>query len=93
MLQVYKILSGKDKVEKDTWFRMAGDGGRDTRVNADPLNLRHPAPRLEIRRAFFSQRVPAPWNAVPPHIKAARTATAFKKAYRAHRRDQMVAAR
>jgi hypothetical protein len=29
-----------------------------TRAAADPLNLRIPAPRLEVRKNFFSQRVP-----------------------------------
>ena len=85
MLQVYKILTGKDKVKKETWFTSASGGSRETRATADPLNLRLPAPRLELRRAFFSQRVPAPWNAVPSHIKAAKTTAAFKAAYRAHR--------
>ena len=77
MLQVYKILAGKDNVRKEAWFTFAGDSGRDTRATADPLNLRFPAPRLDVRRAFFSQRVPGQWNAVPPGIKAAPTATAF----------------
>jgi ribonucleases P/MRP protein subunit RPP40 len=93
MVQVYKIVTGKDMVKKDTWFKGLGEGGRDTRASADPLNLRIPAPRLEIRRSFFSQRVPAQWNRIPAEIKAARTATAFKSAYRAFRRDQMAAAR
>jgi hypothetical protein len=93
MVQVYKIMTGKDKVQKDTWFKGLGEGGRDTRATADPLNLRIPAPRLEIRRSFFSQRVPAQWNRIPADIKAARTVSAFKSAYRALRRDQMAAAR
>ena len=93
MVQTYKIITEKDKVKAATWFKKANEGGRDTRAATDPHNVRFPAARLEIRRAFFSQRVPAAWNAVPPHIKAAKTATAFKNAYRCHRREQMAAAR
>ena len=93
MLQVFKIIKGKDRVAKDTWFQSAGDGARNTRATADPLNLRIPAHKLEIRRTFFSQRVPALWNAVPTAIKALATAQAFKHAYRAHRRDLLAAAR
>jgi hypothetical protein len=26
MLQVYKILTGKDNVQSESWFRRAGDG-------------------------------------------------------------------
>ena len=92
MVQTYKILHGKDKVRREEWFTMASESERPTRLNADPWNLRIPAPRLELRRSFFSQRVPALWNRVPAEIKASRTATAFKHAYRSHRRDQMAAA-
>jgi hypothetical protein len=92
MVQTYKILHGKDKVRREEWFTMASESERPTRLNADPWNLRIPAPRLELRRSFFSQRVPALWNRVPAEIKASRTATAFKNAYRSHRRDQMAAA-
>ena len=42
MLQVYKILTGKDKVRKDTWFISTDESGRETRETADPLNLRLP---------------------------------------------------
>jgi hypothetical protein len=93
MMQTYKIVKGLDKVKEDTWFVRAGNSGRDTRLTTDPLNLRVPAPRTELRRAFFSQRVPTLWNRVPAEIKAARTATQFKKAYKAHRGDTLVAAR
>ncbi len=37
MLQVFKILTGKDNVDKSTWFKMASEGteneagGRDTK--------------------------------------------------------------
>ena len=87
MTQVYKIVTAKDKVRRDTWFQMAVDGGRETRAAADPLNIRHPAARLELRRAFFSQRVPTQWNLVPAAIKAAKTTWAFKNAYRRHRQE------
>ena len=34
MAQVYKIVTGKDKVKSDTWFTMASEGLRLTRGNA-----------------------------------------------------------
>jgi hypothetical protein len=69
MLQTYKILCEKDRVEAKTWFTMASEGVRVTRQSADPLNLRSQAPRLEIRRNFYSQRVIEDWNNVPVSIK------------------------
>ena len=48
----------------------AGDGGRVTRHIADPLTVKPRGGRLEIRRNFFSNRVPAPWNRIPISIPA-----------------------
>ena len=86
MLQTYKILQGVDNVEKSTWFEMAASTGRTTRATADPLNLRIPAARLEIRRNFFSHRVPKSWNEIPPELKNATTAKAFRSGYQRLRR-------
>ena len=58
---------------------------RETR-RKDPTNIRIQAARLEIR---FSHRVPAAWNSVPGEIKQAKTAQAFKKACKVHRRNMV----
>ena len=86
MLQVYKVLSGKDKVMHSEWFTRVASGQRATRAAADPWNLRVPAPRLEVRKNFFTQRVPEQWNKIPPALKCAATANAFKNGYRQIRR-------
>ncbi len=70
---------------------MASDGERVTRAAADPLNLRIPAPRLEVRKNFFSQRVPEDWNKIPPEVKNAETVKAFRNAYRKHRLPEAAA--
>ena len=93
MLQTYKILKGVDKVEKETWFDMAADGARHTRMTADPNNLKIPAARLDVRKHFFSQRVPEQWNKIPASLKQAKSASAFRFGYRAHRREVTAAAR
>ncbi len=61
MAQTYKIVKGKDMVNKETWFKSVKETGRATPSAADPLNLRPlnlrpQTSRLEIRH-FFSQRV------------------------------------
>jgi ribonuclease P/MRP protein subunit RPP40 len=69
MLQTFKILSGKEKVDPSSWFTMASDSERVTRQSADRLNIRPGTPRLDIRRYFYSQRVVDSWNSVPHDIK------------------------
>ncbi len=64
MVQTYKIATGKDMVNSETWFTSVTESGRPTRSAADPLNL-----RLEIRRQFFSQRVVESWNKIPASLK------------------------
>jgi len=70
---------------QEKWFKMA-DNERATR-RTDPMNIRIQAARLKTRRNFFSHKVPEAWNSVPSGIRQARTAQAFKKAYKDHRRQ------
>jgi ribonuclease P/MRP protein subunit RPP40 len=88
MLQVYKILHGIDNVETNTWFEKVTSNGRATRAADDPLNLRIPAPRLDIRRNFFSQRTPKEWNNVPMAVKNAPSKMSFKNGYKKFRRQR-----
>ena len=85
MLQTFKIVHGKDDVNPADWFKMAAANERTTRATVDPLSMRIPAPRLEVRRNFFSQRVPKLWNGVPAAIKqAATTAGASTRKFGEH---------
>ena len=92
MLQVYKILHGRDDVEKEQWFEPVGDGGMATRLAADPLNMRIPAPRLDIRKHFFSQRVPRLWNEIPATVKQAKTVAGFRNQYKKIRKERALIA-
>jgi hypothetical protein len=49
------------------------------------LNIRPGAPRLDIRRYFYSQRVVESWNSVPHDIKKSVSVIALKNEYRRHR--------
>ncbi len=62
-----------------------------TRASVDPLNLRIQAPQLEVRKNFFTQQVPDDWNKIPPLVKDAETAKAFRNAYRKHRLPEAAA--
>jgi hypothetical protein len=92
MLQTYKILSGKEKVDPSCWFTMASDSESVTRQSADPLKIRPGAPRLDIMRYFYSQRVVDSWNSIPhdTSTKKSVSVNAFKNAYKRHR-DAMLA--
>ena len=92
MAQVYKILTGRDKVEVNRLLTMANSHGRNTRAAADARCLRQNPGRLEIRRNFFTQRVVAPWNDVPSEIKPVSSVQAFTSNYRHLRRERVPAA-
>ena len=91
MLQVYKILHGKDKVT--TTIKLLG--ARATRLVADPMNVKVPMARLDTRKHFFTGRTPNPWNATPADtgIKQARTTASFKHLFRMYRSTALAAAR
>ncbi len=79
MFQTYKIVTGKDLVNKETWFKSVTETGRPTRSAADLLYLRSQASRLEIRRHFFYQRVIEDWNKIPASLKQAQNVKCFKR--------------
>ena len=92
MQQTFKILRGQDKVDKSSWLEMAASTGRVTRLAADPLNLKVPVAKLEVRRNFYSHRIPEAWNQIPAEIKQAKNARCFRNQHRNHRHGLVAAA-
>jgi hypothetical protein len=80
MVQVYKLLSGRDKISRVTLFNHVPAGR--TRMAADPLNIRPDNVKTDVRKNFFSQRIAAEWNKIPREIKMSRTLHQFKESYR-----------
>jgi hypothetical protein len=74
MIQIYKIVTGKERVRSDTRFQTACDSFRVTRSSAGPLNLRPTTVRLEIIRNFCSQGVQTDWNKILTETKMANNA-------------------
>jgi Reverse transcriptase (RNA-dependent DNA polymerase)/Endonuclease-reverse transcriptase len=89
MLMMYKLLHGHGQLEGENWFTAPPPAAARMRRHADQLNVRPNHGRLEVRRTAFSVRAGEPWNAVPPDIKRARSANAFKKQYGKYR-DGMI---
>ena len=87
MITMYRIMTGKDKVDPGLWFNLActRDGAASTRMNRGHLNVELPqASRLELRRNQFSQRVGADWNTLPDWVKQATTVNSFKNSLDRH---------
>ena len=48
MLQTFKILSGKERVDSTSWFVMARGSERVTSLASGTMNIRQQAQRLDI---------------------------------------------
>ena len=82
MIEVWKILHGKDDVNADTWFTMSKEKhSRVTRNTENALIIAKPLARLEIRHNFFSSRVVDPWNYLPESLKNSSSIDVFKAGY------------
>ena len=80
MITTYKILNGFDRVDSSTWFKQINQTRR-TRLNADPANLESSFSKTEIRRNFFSIRVPDIWNKLPANVKSSTSINMLKSRY------------
>ena len=90
MVETYKTLKGKNRVEKRDWFEIQEEDARPTRSNATVIDgetvrkreiLVGQRANLESRRNFFNVRVVNSWNRLPEEVKAAPSINAFKNAY------------
>jgi hypothetical protein len=79
MVQVFKILSKHDTVEKNQWFTMAASSTVNTTQATGPRNLVKPSSNLEVRANFFSIRVVDDWNAILADIQMAKTQVNLRK--------------
>jgi hypothetical protein len=52
---------------------------------------KYPSTTSRSEKNFFSQRVPESWNKLPPALKQATTAKAFRNAYQKHRQTEATA--
>ena len=83
LMQAFKIIKQIDKVNPAELFRHVDGTGRPrTRLTADKNNLIAPPARLDVRKHFFTARVPAKWNNLDKDIKNHKTTASFKNALR-----------
>ena len=82
LIQVYKVLSGKDQVATSTWLDCPEphEDRVTTRAASGLMNVVRNEGSSDIRRNFWSVRVCDPWNNLPDEIKARGTTNGFKNA-------------
>ena len=80
LIQIYKILNGIDKVEKDKLFTMATY--QATRDN--PMKIYKERPRLNVRANSFSNRIVNAWNTLPRRVIMAPSLNSFKSPLTIH---------
>lgn len=87
LIQMYRIMSGKDDVRPSIWFHTMADfrgTGVDTRQAMGLYNVHPQESQGQVRKNFFSQRVVAPWNALPDQVKQATSVNMFKNSLDDH---------
>ena len=87
MIQAYKIMTGKDKIDREQFFQLA-DSNYGLRGHS--LKIRKDRPNLNIRKHFFSQRVVNTWNKLPQHVVDAPSVNSFKNRLDKHWEDMDV---
>ena len=79
LLQVYKIINEVCDVDKNIWFSLVGNNGRNTRLTACPVNIKQQRFHTDTRKYFFSNRVVNSWNSLSADVKMSNSVKEFKK--------------
>ena len=74
MLETYKIITGKENLNKDIFFKL--DSSSVTRGHN--LKLFKPRDKLNIRKFSFSHRVVDNWNKLPEEVVNSESLNQFK---------------
>ena len=84
-IQPSRILNDIDHVDASTWFDMVADrdraGAANTRHSMETTRIVEGANNNDMRKNFFSQRVPRYWNSWPATTRQQTTVLGFKAAY------------
>ena len=84
LVRTFRILNGNDKVEKETFWKMAearaGPGRR--RFKEKEIQRTVALQRKDIRKNSFGSRVQDPWNILEDQVKLCKNPKAFRVAYR-----------
>ena len=82
MIEVWKILHGKEDVDPSTLFSMANDAADQiTRSSSYSLNVVKPKFKNDPRKYFFSVRSCETWNNLPYSVRESKSLNTFKNNY------------
>ena len=73
MIEVYKIMTGKEGLDKDLFFKTAGRIGRGHKYKLEKSRS-----RLDIRKYCFSNRIVDAWNGLPDQVVSCENLNKFK---------------
>ena len=76
LIQVYKIMNGLDKLNKDTLFKAPPEGSQ--RLRGNRYKIHKTRSNTELRKSIFSQRVVEAWNKLPDRVVDAPSLNSFK---------------
>ena len=74
MLETFKIISGKENLNRDTFFKLVNDGV----TRGHNFKLIKPRDRLNIRKFSFARRVVGDWNKLPWEVVNSKNLDQFK---------------
>jgi len=75
LIEVYKVLSGKERVNKDKLFILAQDNHG---LRGHNQRLFKPRCRTTVRKQFFTNRIINQWKSLPQEVVNATTVNTFK---------------
>jgi len=80
MIEVYKLMTGKEQINPGQFFTPTG---AHYKLRGHDKKLTKARPRLDTRKYFFSQRVVNSWNGLglPAKVVNLKSVNAFKNAY------------
>ncbi len=90
MIETFKLVHGFENVDSSKFFSFSHNNHHHATRQATVVTESSVIPvfglsqgpsKLELRRNFFTQRVVAPWNALPAKVKTSKTVDAFKVNY------------
>ena len=79
MIETYKIITGKEDVRANKFFRMTKVRGARNSTHEMKIQRKHC--RLEVRKNYYSQRVGRKWNKLSPEEVGAKKTSEFKAKY------------
>ena len=81
MIQVFKILKGIDKMNKQDLFPLSPEEEQHPQTRGHRYKITKKGSKTTARQQFFSQRAVNPWNGLPPWVVEAESTNQFKNLY------------